>query len=69
MPEPELLLEYILQETACEKDMEGLRVLVTAGPTQEAADPCAISQIILRVKWDMPLPQCCARRGASVDAL
>lgn len=39
MPEPEVLLDYILKEIACEKDMTGLNVLVTAGPTQEALDP------------------------------
>ncbi|WP_295305554.1 bifunctional phosphopantothenoylcysteine decarboxylase/phosphopantothenate--cysteine ligase CoaBC [Blautia sp.] len=39
MPEPETLLNYILRECACEKDMEGMKVLVTAGPTQEAIDP------------------------------
>ena len=39
MPEPEVLLEYILKEIAFEKDMAGLNVLVTAGPTQEAIDP------------------------------
>ena len=39
MPEPETLLSYILRECACEKDMKGLKVLVTAGPTQEAIDP------------------------------
>ena len=39
MPEPEVLLDYILREIACEKDMTGLNVLVTAGPTQEKIDP------------------------------
>ena len=39
MPELETLLNYILRECACEKDMKGLKVLVTAGPTQEAIDP------------------------------
>ena len=39
MPEPEVLLEYILRETAREKDLKGKKVLVTAGPTQEAIDP------------------------------
>lgn len=39
MPEPETLYQYILRELACEKDMKGLHVLVTAGPTQEAIDP------------------------------
>ena len=39
MPEPETLLEYILREIAFEKDLSGKKVLVTAGPTQEAIDP------------------------------
>ena len=39
MPEPEVLLDYILKEIACEKDMKGMNVLVTAGPTQESLDP------------------------------
>ena len=39
MPEPETLLSYIMKECACEKDMTGLKLLVTAGPTQEAIDP------------------------------
>ena len=39
MPEPETLLEYILKEVAFEKDLAGKKVLVTAGPTQEAIDP------------------------------
>lgn len=39
MPEPEVLLSYILKECAFEKDMAGKKVLVTAGPTQEAVDP------------------------------
>ena len=39
MPEPETLYQYILRELACEKDMKGLRVMVTAGPTQESIDP------------------------------
>lgn len=39
MPEPEVLIEYIERETAFKKDMRGKRLLVTAGPTQEAMDP------------------------------
>lgn len=39
MPEPETLYQYILREIACEKDMRGLHVMVTAGPTQEPVDP------------------------------
>lgn len=39
MPEPEVLLDYILREIACEKDLCGQKILVTAGATQEAIDP------------------------------
>ena len=39
MPEPETLLAYIERETACERDLKGKKILVTAGPTQEAIDP------------------------------
>ena len=39
MPEPEVLFEYILREIACEKDLKGKKIMVTAGPTQEAIDP------------------------------
>ena len=39
MPEPEVLLEAVLHAASHEKDMAGLKVLVTAGPTREALDP------------------------------
>ena len=39
MPEPEDLLQHVLRHLACPHDLEGKRVLVTAGPTQEALDP------------------------------
>ena len=39
MPEPEVLLQHVLRVLALPHDLEGKRVLVTAGPTQEAMDP------------------------------
>ena len=39
LPEPDLLLQHILRVLALPHDLEGKRVLVTAGPTQEALDP------------------------------
>lgn len=39
LPKEEVLLDYILHELAREKDMRGLHVTVTAGPTQEPLDP------------------------------
>lgn len=38
MPEPEVLYEYII-DALTPKDMKGLKVLITAGPTQESIDP------------------------------
>ena len=39
LPKEEVLLEYILHTIARTKDLAGLRIAVTAGPTQEALDP------------------------------
>lgn len=39
MPEPDTLLQYILREIAFPKDLQGKKILVTAGPTQESIDP------------------------------
>ena len=39
LPDTDVLLDYIFKAIAFEKDMEGLNVLVTAGPTQESLDP------------------------------
>lgn len=39
LPEPEVLLDYVMRFLAMPHDLEGKRVLVTAGPTQEALDP------------------------------
>lgn len=66
MPEPELLLEYILQEIACEKDMQGVKVLVTAGPTQEAIDPVRYITNHSTGKMGYAIAKMAARRGAEV---
>ena len=39
LPEPEDLVQHILRHIACEKDLQGKKILVTAGPTREALDP------------------------------
>ena len=39
MPEPEVLFQYILRVIAFKKDLADKKILVTAGPTQEAIDP------------------------------
>lgn len=39
MPEPEVLFDYIMCAAAKPKDLTGKKILITAGPTQEAIDP------------------------------
>ena len=48
LPEPDLLLQHILRVLALPHDLEGKRVLVTAGPTQEALDPVRYLTNMLR---------------------
>ncbi len=66
MPEPELLFEYILQELACEKDLAGKKVLVTAGPTREAIDPVRYITNHSTGKMGYAIARAAARRGAEV---
>ncbi|MBR0399782.1 MAG: bifunctional phosphopantothenoylcysteine decarboxylase/phosphopantothenate--cysteine ligase CoaBC [Mogibacterium sp.] len=66
MPEPELLLQHILNEAACEKDMKGLKVLVTAGPTQEAIDPVRYITNHSSGKMGYAMARICRMRGAEV---
>jgi phosphopantothenoylcysteine decarboxylase/phosphopantothenate--cysteine ligase len=66
MPEPEVLLSYILKNIACEKDMIGKKVLITAGPTQEKIDPVRYITNHSTGKMGYALAENCARRGAEV---
>ncbi len=66
MPEPETLLEYVLYETACEKDMKGKKVLVTAGPTQEALDPVRYITNHSSGKMGYAIAEAAMLRGAEV---
>ena len=66
MPEPELLLQYILREIAYEKDMQGKRVLVTAGPTQESIDPVRFITNHSTRKMGYAIAKMCMLRGAEV---
>lgn len=66
MPEPETLLSYILRELACEKDLAGKKVLVTAGPTQEKIDPVRYITNHSTGKMGYAIAEDCMRRGAEV---
>ena len=69
LPEPEVLKEYVLRHLALEKDMQGLRVLVTAGPTQEALDPVRFLTNHSSGKMGYALAKMAMLRGAQVTLI
>lgn len=69
MPSEEVLLQYILRETACEKDMSGLKVLVTAGPTREKIDPVRFITNHSTGKMGYAIARNCMLRGADVTLI
>lgn len=66
LPEPEDLLEVCLHALAHEKDLLGKRVLVTAGPTQEALDPVRYLTNHSSGRMGYAIATAAARRGAIV---
>ena len=66
MPEPSVLLEYILQEIGMEKDLAGKKILITAGPTREAIDPVRFLTNHSTGKMGYALARIAAMRGADV---
>lgn len=66
MPDPEELLEYVEYAVGHEKDMSGLRVLVTAGPTQEALDPVRYLTNHSTGRMGYAIARAAAARGAWV---
>lgn len=65
MPEPELLYEYILKALK-PKDMNGLKVLVTAGPTREKIDPVRFLSNHSTGKMGYAIARAAMMRGADV---
>ncbi|MBS6397457.1 MAG: bifunctional phosphopantothenoylcysteine decarboxylase/phosphopantothenate--cysteine ligase CoaBC [Clostridiales bacterium] len=66
MPEPDVLLSYILRELAFEKDLAGKKVLVTAGPTQESIDPVRVITNHSTGKMGYAIARAAMLRGADV---
>ncbi len=66
MPEPETLLQHIIQEIAFEKDLKGKKILITAGPTQEKIDPVRYITNHSSGKMGYALAKRAALRGAEV---
>lgn len=66
MPEPEVLLQYILKEILYKKDLTGKKILVTAGPTREAIDPVRYITNHSTGKMGYAIAKVAAYRGADV---
>lgn len=66
MPEPEVLLQYILKEVQYKKDLTGKKILVTAGPTREAIDPVRYITNHSTGKMGYAVAKVAAYRGADV---
>ena len=66
MPDESVLLEHILREIACEKDLAGKRVLVTAGATREAIDPVRFITNHSSGKMGFAIARAAMLRGAEV---
>jgi len=66
LPAEEVLVEYVLKELACEKDLAGKKVLVTAGATREAIDPVRFITNHSTGKMGYALAKMAMLRGAEV---
>lgn len=67
MPEPADIAEYVMRELYAEKDMKGMKVVVTAGPTQEAIDPVRYITNHSSGKMGYAIARVCMLRGADVE--
>lgn len=69
LPSEDVLLSYILKELHYEKDMQGKKVLVTAGPTMEAMDPVRFISNHSTGKMGYAIARCAMERGAEVTLI
>lgn len=69
LPDDKTLLGYIRREIECEKDMAGVKVLVTAGPTVEKIDPVRYITNHSSGKMGYALAEAAANRGADVTLI
>ncbi len=66
MPSEQVLLDYIEREIACEKDLVGKKIVVTAGPTQESIDPVRYITNHSTGKMGYAIAKAAMLRGAEV---
>ena len=69
LPEESVLGDYVLRELACEKDLTGKKVVVSAGATQEPMDPVRYLTNHSTGKMGYAVARACMLRGAEVVLL
>ncbi len=69
LPEEGLLVDYCLRELACLKDLQGRKVVVSAGATQEPLDPVRCLTNHSTGKMGYAVARACMLRGADVTLL
>lgn len=69
LPDENILIDYIKQEIQFEKDMQHLKVLVTAGPTIEKIDPVRYITNNSSGKMGYAIAEIATRRGADVTLI
>ena len=69
LPDEGVLVDYVLREIACQKDLRGKKVVVSAGATQEAMDPVRYITNHSTGKMGYAVARACMLRGADVTLL
>lgn len=69
LPDEETLVEYIVREIAFEKDLQGKKILVTAGATRERIDPVRFISNRSTGKMGYAIARAAMLRGAEVTVI
>ena len=69
LPDEGVLVDYVLRELACAKDLKGKKVVVSAGATQESMDPVRYLTNHSTGKMGYAVARACMLRGADVTLL
>ena len=69
MPEESVLIEAVVKEIACEKDLAGKKVLISAGATREPIDPVRFITNHSSGKMGYALARAAMHRGAEVTVV
>ena len=69
LPDEGVLVDYVLRELACAKDLKGKKVVVSAGATQEPMDPVRYLTNHSTGKMGYAVARAAAMRGAAVTLI